>query len=114
MSSFAAMVQQRLADATASGGLSRSNGEPGPRALETGLSVVQHLTTTNAACAADENCKSVAAVLQVAQKGTPADARTALTRLQGLLRSLTAADSDVAADQAVQQFRRRLHLALDH
>ncbi len=118
MSTFATMVRQKVADATAAGRLATPRrsleGSKGQKALSSGLSLVQHLASTNQACAADENCKEVATFLQVAQQGTVADARTALTRLQRLLSHLTAADSDVAADATVQHFRRGLHLVLDH
>jgi hypothetical protein len=78
------------------------------------LAVVQGLAASNVVCTQEGGCKEVATVLQVAGQGSPADVRTALTQLQRLLSNLTAADSDVAADETVQQLRRELHLCLDH
>lgn len=43
-----------------------------------------------------------------------ADRRTALTCLQVKLQQWTAEDANVAGDADVQQFRKVLHLALDH
>lgn len=118
MSTFAQMVRTRVAQAAATGRLVNPHrdleGESGRKAAANGLQLVQQLVATNAACARDSDCKEVATVLQIAGNGSPADVRTALTRLQKLLANLTAADSDVAADLAVQDFRRHLHLCLDH
>lgn len=118
MSHFAAMVRERVEGAATSGHLAAQHrsldGEVGRAALGAGMNVVQRLATQNPAAAADKACQELVAVLQVAAKGTPADARTALTRLQRYLCELTAADSDVAGDEGIQSFRRQLHLALDH
>jgi hypothetical protein len=48
------------------------------------------------------------------QGGSEADGRLALTNLQGLLKTLTANDSEIAGSQLVQDYRCRLHLGLDH
>jgi hypothetical protein len=119
MSQFATIVRDRVSRAHASGQLvSRDrpsiDGAQGQQALGAGLELVQRLVTSNAACAQDDDCKEVTSVLMVAQTGSDADTRTALTRLQRLLANLTAADSDIADDAGVQLFRRQLHLALDH
>lgn len=119
MSDFANMIRTRLAAAQASDRLVNPDkptieGPQGEQALGAGLTLVQRLVSQNVACAQDDDCKEVASILQVASTGTPADTRTALTRLQCLLSNLTAADSDVAGDSGVQTFRQHLHLALDH
>lgn len=118
MSSFANLVRDRLATAVRDGSLASPGrsleGDVGSEAIQSGLELVQRLSQTNVVCQQEADCKEVAVVLQVAGRGTAADKRTALTRLQRLLANLTAADSDVAGDVHVQQFRRDLHLALDH
>lgn len=119
MSQFAAIVRNRVAQARASGRLANQarpsiEGEQGNQALGAGLELVRSLMASNAACAQDDDCKEVATVLVVAQQGSAADTRTALTRLQRLLTNLTAGDADVAADAGVQMFRHQLHVALDH
>lgn len=119
MSQFATIVRDRVSQAEASGCLANPDrpsidGPQGQQALGAGMDLVRKLVTSNAACAQDEDCKEVVAVLMVAETGTQDDTRTALTRLQRLLANLTAADSDVAGDPGVQMFRRQLHLALDH
>ena len=119
MSQFATIVRDRVSKAQAAGELVSGNrpsiaGAQGKQALGAGIELVQRLVAANPACAQDEDCKEVATVLTVAQTGSQADTRTALTRLQRLLTNLTAADSDVADDPGVQMFRRQLHLALDH
>ncbi len=118
MSTFAHLVRDRLAAAAANGNLANPHrsleGDAGVDAVQSGLELVQRLARGNAACAQDKDCQEVVVVLQIAGRGTPADKRTALTRLQRLLGNLTAGDSDVAHDSGVQKFRRHLHLALDH
>lgn len=105
MSEFAAMVRRRVGvRATAV----RSPGD----ALVEGISLVHGLVSSGRC--PDARCSEVLASLELATRGTPADARTALTRLQALLRSLTEEDADVAADGQVQGCRRALHLLLDH
>jgi hypothetical protein len=52
--------------------------------------------------------------LALAWKTTRGDQRVALTRLQELLRAVTAEDAFVADDLPVQRYRRQLHQALDH
>lgn len=118
MSTFAQMVRHRVAQAAATGRLTNPHrdleGDKGRTAAANGLQLVQQLTATNPAWGQDKDCQEVVVVLQVAGKGSPADVRTALTRLQRLLANLTAGDSDVAGDDMVQEFRRNLHLCLDH
>lgn len=118
MSDFAYMVRNRLSSASSDGRLTNPSrnldGRVGDRAVVSGRSLVERLISTNVACARDKDCTEVLTVLKISGQGTPADKRTALTRLQRLLENLTAADSDVAGDLEVQKFRRSLHLALDH
>lgn len=85
------------------------------KTLQAGQRCLEYLTQSLPACADDERCKRVYEVLCVAfDQGSLADARTALTQLQTHLRELTEEDSDVAADLRLQQFRKQLHLILDH
>jgi len=119
MSQFAGIVRDRVARARDRGTLggpgSRSvGGASGRQAIGTGLGLLQKLLVSNPVCAQDEACQGVVRVLSVAAEGTDADTMTALTQLQRLLADLTAEDADVAEDEQVQQFRRQLHLALDH
>lgn len=52
--------------------------------------------------------------LEVAWTSTQGDRRVALTRLQEDLRQWTSAEAYVADDNAIQRYRRKLHLVLDH
>lgn len=118
MSDFASMVRDRVVGAAARGQVAapyrRLDGASGREALGHGANVVARMVATNPSCAADKQCEEVLGVLKIAAQGSPADARTALTRLQKCLQDLTAADADVAADDVVQNYRRLLHLVLDH
>lgn len=119
MSNFAALVQTRISRARNEGRLTRGSlvheGERADaEAVGAGVLAMRHLSETNQACASDERCTKTWQMLEVAAQGSPADARTALTALQSLLHALTQEDADVAGDQEVQVFRRRLHLLLDH
>ena len=120
MSSFAQMVRSQITAAQRTGSLARNPnrglaGNGGKQALAAGSRALEHLSQTNPLCAADPRCQSTWQVLELAyQHGSTADARTALTKLQELLRTLTAEDSDIAADDQVQAYRRRLHALLDH
>lgn len=51
--------------------------------------------------------------LETAWEGTQADRIAALTRFQRLLLTWSE-DADVAEEHAVQSYRRKLHLFLDH
>lgn len=119
MSRFAEIVQARVGNAAASGTLVRNpvrdmGGPRGKQALEAGSRALQHLASTNEACASDDRCVKAWEVIKIAYEGSGGDARTALTQLQTLLAVLTAEDSDVAGDPDIQAFRRRLHKLLDH
>lgn len=118
MSDFAAMVRERVDGAAGRGNAAsphrRLDGNDGREALGHGANVISRMVATNPSCAADKQSDEVLAVLRVAAQGSPADARTALTRLQKFLQELTAADADVAGDEVVQNYRRILHLVLDH
>lgn len=82
--------------------------------LEAGQRCLDHLAIKGG-YADDPRCRRVREVLEVAyREGTLADARTALTQLQTCLRSLTEEDADVSSDLELQNFRRQLHMALDH
>lgn len=52
--------------------------------------------------------------LEVAWTSTQADRRVALTRLQESLRQWTSEEAIIADDDAIQRYRRKLHLVLDH
>lgn len=52
--------------------------------------------------------------LQLAWSTTEADRRTALTRLQTILRRWTEDDANFSSNKRAQALRRALHLALDH
>lgn len=105
------MVRRRveLARATSALGAGISSAD-----VAVGARLLQHLISTNGACAQDPRCVAAAQVLAVAARGSAADRRTALTRLQTLLQRWTEEDADVAADESTQTYRRRLHLLLDH
>lgn len=115
MSGFADMVRERVERGTGvATPYRRLDGNSGREALGHGANVVARMVATNPACAADKQSEEIVAVLSVAAQGSPADARTALTRLQKYLQEMTAADADIAGDDVVQHYRRLLHLVLDH
>lgn len=118
MSDFASMVRARVESAAGRGHIGaphrRLDGNDGQEALGHGANVVARLVATNPSCAADKQSDEVLGALKIAAQGSPADARTALTRLQKYLHDLTAADADVAGDEVVQNYRRLLHVVLDH
>lgn len=118
MSDFASMVRERVDGAAGRGHIAapyrRLDGHDGREALGHGANVISRMVSTNPSCAADKQSDEILAVLKIAAQGSPADARTALTRLQKFLQDMTAADADVAGDDVVQNYRRLLHLVLDH
>lgn len=119
MSAFAERVHSRITAAQRSGTLARNPikdlaGREGQEALAAGSGALQHLSQTNSECAKDERLQRSWQVLEVAYQGSGADARTALTQLQTLLRALTEEDSDVAGDNEVQTYRAHLHRLLNH
>jgi hypothetical protein len=80
--------------------------------LEASNRAMVHLMGTNTFCRDDNRCERLCGTLATVQ--TEADVLTALTQTQALLTSLTAEDADVAGDSEVQDFRRQLHMLLDH
>lgn len=58
--------------------------------------------------------KAIGAALQIAAGSSQADRRTALTRLQSWLRKWTEATAEFSADSEAQDYRKRLHITLDH
>jgi hypothetical protein len=110
------MVRSRIAAARAAGTLTADTDPVGfaKSVLAAGSRSLLHVTQALPVYGEDPQVISVWETLEIAYDGSGADARTALTRLQGLLTSLTAADADIAGDAQIQIFRQELHRLLDH
>lgn len=107
MSDFASLVRNRV------GAVRRGAGATAPiDALAQAKGELERLMVAGAC--PDTRCADVLVAVNLAGSGTAADARTALTRVQSLLRALTEEDANVASDESVQAYRRALHALLDH